>query len=265
MTIGFDAIGQAALGEQSSDGIDTIIYAPAIGATAAVAPPSVFSGKSIFASGQAATASATAPSIRVGAAVFSAGLSATVALTAGQVSISARVVAPGAAAAATLAAPTIMAGAFVQVPAKTATATIVAPVVSAGKSVFAPGAAATATLAAPGISISAAIRPSGIAATATLAAPQIFGGNYIEATNTVTMVTPYGEIGSSSIGQFSIGEGELSTRIVRIGLLARCNIEPPFITAGKSIFPGGKNAIAALGRPEIDGRARKLRILAIAS
>jgi hypothetical protein len=94
---------------------------------------------------------------------------------------------------------------------------------------------------------------------------QVFGGNFIEANNTITMVTYYGEVASSSVAEFAIGEGEASTRIVKRSPLVLAAVQPPFVTAGKSAFPPSALIDAVSHRPEIESRRRKLRILAIAA
>jgi hypothetical protein len=265
--IGFDSISQGAIGEQVADAGDVLILVPAaISATASKSAPSIVAGASVFPDGIAPTATAAAPTIYVGTQIVVPAKAATASIIAGSVQISATVTVPGKASSAALLAPVINSGVAIQVPsAIAATASRTAPFIATGKSIFPPGLAAIATPGAPGISIGATLYPPGLSATSSLAAPQVFVGNYIEVSNTVTMVTPYGEIGSSSIGQFSIGEGELSTRVVKIGIIAQVSLDPPFITAGKSIFPPALNATATPSRPEIDSRDRKLRILAIAS
>ncbi len=111
------------------------------------------------------------------------------------------------------------------------------PFVTAGKAQFPPSADIDVAPTAPGVSISATLHPATQNVTAVPMGVQILGGNYIEANNTITMVTPYGEIASSSVAQFSIGEGEESTRIVKRSPLAIVSVQPPFVTAGKSTVP----------------------------
>jgi hypothetical protein len=266
--IGFDSIGQAAIGELTGEN-DTIIFVPAAAAvTVTTAAPLVSGGGSVLPAAAAVTVTTASPAIRSGVLV-TAPAAPVVAVTApaASVQISATVTAPAApVVTATATAPLIGAGAYIAAPvARAVTVTVSAPVVTAGKSVFPPAAVVSVTAPIAGVSISATISPATCQVVATSTPAEILGGNYIEASNTITMSTPYGEIGSSSIGEFSIGEGEPSSRIVRRGPLVIISCTPPFVTTGKAIFPSAAVVSVTAPRPEIDGRTRKLRILAIAS
>lgn len=264
--IGFDAIGQAAIGELTGDSLDVLIFVPpALAATASKVAPAVVGGGSAIVPAKSATATIVAPAVRAGARVAVSPLAAAAALGAPNVRISATVTVPAASASAALVAPRLDAGVLITVPAKAATGAVVAPLATAGKQVVVPAKPAAVTLPVPVVAIGMRIQPGPLLATAELPRPQILGGNFIEVSNTITMQTPYGEIASSSIAQFAIGEGEISARIVKRGLLSIASFQPPFITAGKSVTPPTINATATLGRPEIDSRRRKLRVLAIAS
>jgi hypothetical protein len=264
--IGFDPIGQGAIGELAGDAQDVLIFVPAaLSVTASKVAPAIAGGGSAIVPSKTVTAAAVAPAVRAGAQVLVSALSAAAATVAPSVQISATVTVPSLSATVALTAPRLDAGVLVTVPAKATSVAVAAPVVAAGKQVAVPPKEAVVTLPAPIVAIGMRIQPGPLLATATLPAPQILTGNYIEVSNTITMQTPYGEIASSSIGQFAIGEGEVSSRIVKRGLLAIASFQPPFITAGKSVTPPTIHATATLGRPEIDSRRRKLRILAIAS
>jgi hypothetical protein len=145
------------------------------------------------------------------------------------------------------------------------TVTRAAPLVTAGKSILPASVSVGVTIASPGISISYTAYPVTQPVSVTALPPQILGGQYIEASNTVTMVTPYGEIGSGSVGQGSIGEGDESTRVVKRGPLVVISSEPPLIATGKSQFAPTSTVFVTSARAEIDARRRKLRIFAIAS
>jgi hypothetical protein len=166
----------------------------------------------------------------------------------------------------TVAAPVIIGITIFAPVAKAVTVTLgSAPVVTAGKSVSPPAAAVGVTKAVPGISISFNLRPPQQTVAVVAVPPSILGGNYIEASNTITMTTPYGEIGSSSIAEFAIGEGEPSSRIVRRGPLVVVTSASPLVSAGKStVVPAAAVSITS-PRAEIDSRRRKLRVFAIAS
>ena len=266
--IGYDSIGQAAIGELTGDQLDVIIYAPApFEVTVTKAAPLVAAGKSVAPAAAAVAVIKSAPAVRSGALIAApAPVIVTVVAVESRIEISATVTVPSGAVTAALASPLVRAGAIIPVPAAAAVnVTRSAPFVTAGKSQF-PTAAPVAVLPiTPGISISANIFPAAQPVTVEMPAPQILGGNYIEASNTITMQTPYGEIGSSSIAEFSIGEGEPSSRIVKRSPLVIVSFAAPFITAGKSQRPPTAAVSVSAMRPEIANRSRKLRILAIAS
>jgi hypothetical protein len=264
--IGFDSIGQAAIGELTGDANDVLIFVPAaLSVSASVAAPAVAGGGSAAVPALPGTAALQAPTIRAGVRVDVPSKAATAACTAGSVQISATVTVPDASATAAIVAPRLNTGVLVELSGVSAAVTITAPFVTAGKTVAVPGVSAAAALPSPLISIGNTVRPGPLDASAALVPPSILCGNYIEVSNTITMSTPYGEIGSGSIGEFAIGEGEPSTRTVRRGLLSLVSIRAPFITAGKSILPTTIQATASLGRPEIDSRLHKIRLYAIAS
>jgi hypothetical protein len=173
---------------------------------------------------------------------------------------------PAAAVAVAPGSPPVIIGTTINAPAAAAVATTDAePIIAAGKLVSPPAVPASVATTAPGISISFNLRPPGQVVAIVANPPSILGGNYIEASNTITMITPYGEIGSASIGEFAIGEGEPSTRIVRRGPLVVVTSASPLISAGKSINAPSALVTATSARAEIASRRRRLRILAIAS
>lgn len=265
--IGFDPIGLSAIGELSSDGVDVIINATSFAVAVTKTAPVVTAGASASPAAKAVAVTAAIPKIMGGALVMPATIAVAVAANAAAVAISATVTV-GAASAVTVtkSAPVVLGGASVAAgAAKAVTVTASAPVVTAGKSIFPAAANVTVTANAPGISISATIHPP-VATVATSTTPaSIVGGNYIDARNTITMNTPYGEVASASIGQFAIGEGEPSTRVVLQCPFVVVMASPPFIAAGKTILPTAANVNITSPRCEIDSRDRKLRILAIAS
>jgi hypothetical protein len=264
--IGFDAIGQGAIGELSGDVADAIVYAPAGIAVAAItAAPVIHGGGSVSPSGRTVTVALVAPNILTGATIKPDAAAVTVMTVAGSIQISATVTVSAAVVAVSTAAPLVAAGKLVTAGAAAVAVTKSAPFITAGKSVAPTAANVMVTGFNPGISISSNNRPPAVSVAVTTSPPSILGGNYIDARNTITMVTPYGEIASSSIGQFSIGEGELSSRVVLMSPLVAVSVKPPFITTGKTISPPYAPVSVVTYRPEIDGRTRKLRILAIAS
>lgn len=266
--IGFDSIGQAAIGELAGDQLDVIIYAPApFEVTVTKAAPLVSGGKSAAPATAAVAVAIFAPVVLSGSLVTAPEPAAvSVVGVAPRIEISATVTVPAEEVIATTAAPLVGAGAIIPAPVAAAvTVTKSDPFVTAGKSQFPTAAPATVVPNAPGISISANIFPATQDVVVEAHPPQILGGNYIEASNTITMQTPYGEIASSSIAEFAIGEGEPSSRIVKRSPLVIVSMSPPFITAGKSQRPPAAAVSVSSMRPEIASRSRKLRILAIAS
>lgn len=161
--------------------------------------------------------------------------------------------------------PVIIGTAISAPPALPVVATTSAPLLGAGASISPPTAPVAAAVAPPGISISYNLRPPTQTVVVVANPPQILGGNYIEASNTITMTTPYGEIGSASIGEFALLEGEPSSRIVKRGPLVVVTSAAPLISAGKSIAPPSALVAVASARAEIASRRRRLRVLAIAS
>ena len=265
--IGFDSIGQAAIGELTGDQLDVIVYAPApFGVTVTKAAPLVSGGKSVAPAAASVTVAKFTPVVLSGSLV-AAPAPAAVAVVAvtPRIEISATVTVPVGAVSASTAAPLVGAGAIVTVPGIAVSVTRAVPFVTSGKSQFPSTAPVVVTPSAPGISISAKIYPATQPVSVETFAPQILGGNFIEASNTITMQTPYGEIASSSIAEFAIGEGEPSSRIVKRGPLVIVSFTAPFVTAGKSQCPPVAAVSVSTMRPEIASRSRKLRILAIAS
>jgi hypothetical protein len=267
--IGFDAIGQSAIASQSSDAADVIVYAPVAAAVAVTATvPLVRGGASVAMPVGAIVVTAPVPTVLAGALVTVPVASVTVTSAAAAVQISATVTAPAAPdAVVTTAVPLVGAGAIVAAPSAIAV-TVTAPVafVTAGKSVAPPAAMVTVTSPAAAVQISATVTVPAITVAVASDPAQILGGNYIEASNTITHTTTLGEIGSSSIGEFAIGEGELETHTHKRGIFVLVSTAPPFVTAGKSVFlPAAANINVTSARAEIDSRGRKLRVLAIAS
>lgn len=264
--IGFDSIGQAAIGETTGGSDDLLIFVPAANATVTVTAPAVAGGKSVVVPGKAAAAALVAPSVLGGVLIIVPGAAATASLGAPRVQISATVTVSGASASAAILPPRIDSGVLANVPAKDATVALTAPTIAAGKQIVVPGNEVSASLPAPIVAIGYTTYIGQLEATASLPlATQILVGNYIEVSNTILMSTPYGEIGSASIGEFSIGEGEPSSRTVKRGLLASVSLHPPFIAAGKQIVVPSGNATVTLMAPEIAARRRKIAVLAIAS
>jgi hypothetical protein len=266
--IGFDPIGNGAIGELSGDQQDTLIFTPAAFAVSVTkADPLVSGGGSALAPVAKAVAVTTAaPAILAGVRIVVPVASVAVTSTAGSVQISATVTAPGTSVSAAVVAPRLDAGVLITAPAaQSVTATQVEPFVTAGKSQFAPAIGVTVTAPTALISISFNAFPATQDVVVTPVSPQILGGNFIEASNTVTMITPYGEIGSGSIGQGAIGEGDESTRIVKRGPLVILRVNPPEIFAGKSQFPPTRTITVTTARPEIGARRRAVRVFAIAS
>lgn len=264
--IGFDSIGQAAIGELAGDSNDVLIFVPAaLSVSASVTAPAVAGGGSVIVPGKASTVAIVAPTTRTGVQIVVPGKAVTAACAAGSVQISATVTVPAGSATADIVAPSLNAGVLVESPGVAATVAITAPFVTAGKNIVVPNAGAVIALPGPLISIGNTVWPGAFEISATLVPPDILGGNYIEVSNTITMSTPYGEIGSGSIGEFAIGEGEPSTRIVKRGLFSLVSKQAPFVTAGKSVMPTTIQATASMGLPEIDSRLHKIRLYAIAS
>lgn len=266
--IGFDPIGNGAIGELSGDQQDTLIFTPAAFAVSVTkVNPLVSGGGSALAPVAKAVAVTTAtPAIRAGARVAVPVAAVTVTATAGSIQISATVTAPGTSVAITAAAPRLDAGVLITAPvAQPVTVTRVEPFVTAGKSQFTPAIGVTVTAPAALISISYKAYPATQNIAVVPFPPQILGGNYIEASNTVTMVTPYGEIASSPIGAYAIGEADVSSRIVKRGPLVILSVNPPAIFAGKSQFPPTRTVTVTTARPEIGARRRAVRVFAIAS
>lgn len=264
--IGFDSIGQAAIGELAGDSNDVLIFVPAaLSVSASVTAPAVAGGGSVIVPGTAPTVAVQAPTIQAGVQIVVPAKAVTAACAAGSIQISATVTVPAASATAAIVAPRLNAGVLVELLGIAATVAIAAPFVTAGKTVVVPNAGAVIALPGPLISIGNTVWPGAFETSVALAPPDILGGNYIEVSNTITMSTPYGEIGSGSIGQFAIGEGEPSTRVVKRGLLSLVNIRAPFVTAGKSVLPTTIQVTASMERPEIDSRLHKIRLYAIAS
>lgn len=172
--------------------------------------------------------------------------------------------APVVAVAVTTSVPTII-GTQIFAPAATVAVTDAEPLVAAGKSVASPGATVTVTTFAPLIAIGAAIQPAALSVVVTAPTAEPQSGNVIVAQNTVTMNTFFGEIGSSSIGEFAIGEGEESTRVAFAPPRLIVSTAAPLVAAGKSQFPPVANVNVTSPRAEIDSRRRKLRVFAIAS
>jgi hypothetical protein len=267
--IGFDAIGQSAIASQSSDAADVIVYAPVAAAVAVTtAVPVVRGGASVAPTACAVTVTVPVASVLAGSLVTVPVASVTVTSAAAAVQISATVTAPTPPAVTVAAAvPLVGAGAIVQAPAAIAV-TITAPVafVTAGKSVAPSSAAVTVTTPAAAVQISATVTVPALTVAVASDPAQILGGNYIEASNTITHTTTLGEIGSSSIGEFAIGEGEPETHTHKRGIFVLVSTTPPFITAGKSVFlPAAANINVTSARAEIASRGRKIRVLAIAS
>jgi hypothetical protein len=267
--IGFDAIGQSAIASQSSDAADVIVYAPvaaAVAVTAAV--PVIRGGASVAPTACAVTVTVPVASVLAGVLVTVPVAAVTVTSTAAAVHISATVTAPTPPdVVVTTAVPLVGAGAIVQVPdAIAVTVATSVPFVTAGKSIAPPAVVITVTAPTAAVQISATVTVPVVTIAVSSDPAQILGGNYIEASNTVTHTTTLGEIGSSSIGEFAIGEGELETHTYKRGPFVLVSTTPPFVTAGKSVFlPAAANINVTSARAEIDSRGRKLRVLAIAS
>ena len=244
--IGFDPIGRSAIGEVAG-GDDVIVFAPPAIAVSGAAgeAPSIHCGGSALPPGSAVTIAVVAPLVAGGRVLVVPAVSASVTSAAPLVSISATVTAPANDIGVSAAPPTVLAGSNLAPDAAAIAVDVVAPFIKAGDEV---------TINAPPATVTAASAPAGILV-----------GKYIEASNTVTMITPYGEIGSASIGEFAIGEGEPSTRIVKRGIIVRVDGSPPEIFAGKSVFAPPR-VVAVNSLPaEIDSRLRRIRVYAIAS
>lgn len=161
--------------------------------------------------------------------------------------------------------PITFSGALIEVPGATIAFDQSEPFVTTGKAQFVSAITINVQTLVPEVSISYNAYPNTIGITIDAPIPRILVGNYIEASNTISMQTPYNEIASTTIGSLAIGEGEPSTRIVKTSPRIIFSADPPFVTAGKSqLVPAGIINISAM-RPEIDSRSRKLRVLAIAS
>lgn len=244
--IGYDPIGRSAIGELAG-GDDVIVFAPAAVAISVVAggAPSVHGGGSALPPGLTITVVEVAPLVAGGRALMVPAVSVSVSMAAPFVSISATIAPPANDVAVTFGAPSVLAGAGIAAATTELTVEVVAPFVKAGNAV---------TINVPSVGVVASSQPT-----------DVLGGNYIEASNTVTMITPYGEIGSASIGQFALGEGEPSTRQVKRGVLIRVDAEAPAVLAGNSVFPPSRIVVVKSSPAEIDSRLRRIRIYAIAS
>ncbi len=242
--IGFDSIGQGAIGELSG-AADTVIFAP-VGfvVTVTKSAPAVSGGGSVLPAARSVSVTTAAAAIRISATIATGAAAVTVSTSAPSIQADAARISPSAAAVAvTPRVPLVASGKVVTTTSRAVTVTVSAPMVTAGKSISPP----TAQVAV------AAVRAS------------IVGGNYVDARNTILMSTPYGEIGSVSIGQFAIGEGETSTRTVLRSPLVIVATAAPLITAGKSVSPTARTVVVSSARAEIGARRRPLRVLAIAS
>jgi hypothetical protein len=263
--LGYDSIGQVALGELSGEA-DTVIFAPpAVAVSLTVSAPVIHCGASVLAGTTGITTTTAAPAVRTGVRIAPPSVAVSVTSGAASVEISATVSAGPLAVTVEALPPRIGGGAVITVPGASVAVSTKEPFVAAGKAQFPPTSVVDVDAAAPGISISATLHPGTVNVTVVPMGVQILGGNYIEANNTITMVTPYGEIASSSVAQFSIGEGEESSRVVKRSPLVIVSLQPPLVTAGKSAFPPTAVVTVASNRPEVDSRSRKLRILAIAA
>ncbi len=265
--IGYDAISQVAIASISADATDAIIFAPeAVAVATTIAAPVIRAGASVAVPVGPVNVTAPVPSVRTGvlATVQCAGVAVTSASAA--VRISATITASAAAAVAVSAnPPLILAGASVNVPVAPVLVTSNAAFVTAGKYIATTTTVITVSAPVAGISISAKIWPPMVAVAVGSDPVQVLTGTYIEASNSVTHTTALGEIGSSSIGEFAIGEGEPETHTHIRGIFVLVSTPETIITAGKSIFPPATNINVTSERAEIESRRRKLRVLAIAS
>lgn len=263
--IGFDTIGRSAIGELSG-GDDVVIFAPIVlDVTAALGDaPGVHGGGSALPSGAAVSVTIAVPLIAVGASVMPPPIAVVVSHGSAFITQSATVTTPANDVAATPIAPVIVGGASITASSEV-TVTAPAAVILAGVRIEAP-LVSVAPVSAPAMVSGGTIVTVPVASVAVTSTPiDILGGNYIEASNTVTMITPYGEIGSASIGEFAIGEGEPSTRLAKRGVLVRVGVEAPEILAGKTIYPPFANINVSSSPIEVDSRLRRIRVYAIAS
>ena len=254
--IGFDAIGRSAIGELAG-GDDVVIFAPAALDVSGASPsaPEVHGGGSALPPGTTIAVTVAIPLVAVGAVVSPPVTSIVVARAAPFITQSATIAAPANDVAATATPPTVLGGASVSAS-SAVTVTAPAAIILAGVRIEAPFIGISVVSSSVMVSGGTIVMVPAATVAATSAPIDILGGNYIEASNTVTMITPYGEIGSASIGEFAIGEGEPSTRIVRRGILIRVDVDPPSVFAGKAVFSPVAN---------IDTRLRRIRVHAIAS
>lgn len=242
--IGFDPIGLSAIGELSSDGADVLINATSFAIGVTKASPAVHGGASV---------GTTSRSIAVTVAACLIAISATIAVPTANVAVSSL-------------APQVQADAArLNPPTSSVAVAIHAPLVSAGANVQTVAASIVVATPAPKVMAGASVSPATASVAVVSPASSVVAGNAVDARNTIIMVTTYGEIASSSIGELSIGEGEPSTRTVLQSPFITVMSAPPFITAGKTILPTAANVSVTSPRSEIDSRDRKLRIYAIAS
>lgn len=153
----------------------------------------------------------------------------------------------------------------VNAPAAAVTIAANVPTIATGKRIVAPGASVSVSASAPMIATGKQVSQPVASIVVAASAPSLLAGNAIEVVNTISVTASHGEIGSSSIGEFAIGEGELSTAITKSPPLVIIVSNPPLIAAGKSISPTVKSISLITSRPEIISRRRKLRVMAIAS
>lgn len=263
--IGFDAIGRGAIGELAG-GDDVVIFAPqaiAITATLGVAP-AVHGGGSALPPRATVAATVTAPMVSVGASVAAPRASVTITSAPALVTHSATITAPANDVTTSSAAPSVRGGASIMASSEVVVTTQPAAIL-AGARIEVPSISVVALAAPAMVSAGAIVTVSAATVTALSAPADIRGGQYIEASNTVTMTTPYGEIGSASIGEFAIGEGEPSIRFAKRGVLVRVDVVPATIFAGKTVYPPPANINVTSMPGEIDSRLRRIRVHAIAS
>lgn len=263
--IGFDAIGRSAIGELSG-GEDVVIFAPVVlDVTAALGgAPEVHGGGSALPPGTVVSVAVDAPLIAVGASVITSSIAVVVSNGSAFIAQSATVTALANDVAVASLPPSILGGASVTASSEV-TVTASAAVILAGVRIDAPF-VSVASISAPAMVSGGTIVTVPVASVVASSTPiDILGGNYIEASNTVTMITPYGEIGSASIGEFAVGEGEPSTRLAKRGVLVRVGVEAPEILAGKTIYPPFANINVSSSPIEVDSRLRRIRVYAIAS
>lgn len=264
--IGFDAISQSAIASQSSDAADVVVFAPVAAVTLTAAVPVVRGGASVAMPAGAVTVTVPTAAVRAGSLVTVPVAAVTATAPTAAVQISATVIASAPPDVdVTAAVPFVTAGKSVAMPAGAVTVTAPVPFVTAGKSIAPTVASVNVTAPAAAVRISATVTVPVLTVTVESDPAQILCGNYIEASNTITMNTPYGEISSSSISEFAIGEGEPATQIVRRGPFVLVSTPIPLVTAGKSVFSPAANINVTSARAEIASRGRKIRVLAIAS